>query len=242
MNSQLRTYSFLTIIVIVSITNILCNSSENKKVSDAESACNSYGYYYDELKKFVEDIKVNSNSVSYMPDYEKIEKINTKISDLNKIACQDKKDLSFATDMIAQMKQEKANKEKEWELDRLNGDDLGMEGVTISSPKILFYDNMESYVEINLSNQTKLKLKSLKFGVNYCAAKYYSPLCYKFVVVPVSVDPMSSKSFSFDLPSKLPGQKDYPKVKLLEIVRSDGTKVQTMDGIRFTADPANDIN
>jgi hypothetical protein len=242
MNLAIRILTYITIVITLSMTNIFCNSSENPKISEAESACNSYNYYYDDLKKFIADIKSNSNSVSYMPDAEKFEKINIKLSELNKINCSEKKDLTFANDMITWMKQEKANKEQQYDLDRLNGDDLGMEGVTISSPEILFYENMDSYVKVTLSNQTKKRLKSLKFGVNYCVPKYYSPLCYKTVVVTINVNPMSSESFTFDMPSKMPGQSDYPKIKLLEVVRSDGTKAKTGDGIRFSIDPANNIN
>jgi hypothetical protein len=116
----------------------------------------------------------------------------------------------------------------------LNGDDLFMSGVQISSSKILFDDNMNPFVEMTVSNNTSKHLKALKFLVNYCSRNPVSQLCYKLLLIKEDISPLSSKPLSFSLPKPVQMATDYPEVELVEILRSDGVKVKTAEGFRFS--------
>jgi hypothetical protein len=227
MKLRLKTvvYFFLSFLSVISIC---CNSTEEQTLSKEDSVCFEYNSNYDDLKEFVS----NLNSFDGPPS-DALRSIGDRLSTLNKYNCPMKRDLKFVDTAIVQLNKEEEKRQKERADDELTGDDLGMSGVRTSDAKILFDENMNSYVNIKVYNQTKRKLKSLKFGVKYCKAENRNPLCYKFVIIPTDVEPLSSKDLSFDLPKNLEGQTDYPEIKLIEVVKSDGSKVLLWDGYSF---------
>ncbi len=233
MNSLFRIGSILSCTLILCFPLSSCTSSDSEKVSEADRLCNEYSYYYDNLVQYV-NTKHPGDFYDFS-DERAIEEIKEKISALDIINCSHKKDLSFAYNMIDRINKTLNDRKAKYQTEIQNGDDIGMQGVKLSSPEISFDEYMNSSAKITLTNNTTKKIISLKLLVDYCSTESQSEFCYKLLIIPTTIGTMSSKSLSFSLPSTLNKQTEYPTIKLLEIVRSDGSKVKTFDGIRFGA-------
>lgn len=236
---KVRLIAVLILLLFCSNAFIACNSEETKSQSEAKELCSRYEYRYGELQELVNAIK-NHSSYQYHSyniwDKETIQDIKAKLSDLDSINCSSKKNLDFANIQIALIQEYLSNKEQEMKDEALNGDDLFMDNVQINSQKILFDDNMKPYVKMVISNNTNRELRSLNFLVNYCGQQEINQFCYKFVLLKEVISPLSTKELSFKLPQAFQMATDYPKVELVEILRSDGTKVKTYSGFRFVQD------
>ncbi len=229
--------SSILLLSLSTITFLSCNSEDNKSKKAPEDVCNIYDLHYGILQELV-------NAINYHETYEyhsysvwdgtTIEEIKTRISKLNSLNCNSKKSLDFANNQIMKIQEFLTKKKQSQEDEELNGDDLFMSGVQISSSKTLFDENMNPYVELTVTNNTKKTISALRFLINYCPRNEENPVCYTFVLSKGNISPFSSKNLSFTLPSTIQKATDNPVIELFEILRNDGTKVKTADGLRFS--------
>lgn len=229
---------FIDTLILLALTPyafVACNSDERK--SEAEVQCSSYDFRYGELKELIKAIN-NHSTYQYKSyslwDENAIQDIRKMILGLDSINCDSKKNIDFANNQVSII-QDYLTKEKKRKLDEsVNGDDLFMSGVQITSSRVLFDDDMNPFVEMSLTNNTNKQLTALRFLINYCSSDQLNQLCYKLILIKQDISPLSSKSLSFSLPRPVQMATDQPKVELVEILRADGVKVKTADGFRFS--------
>lgn len=227
----MKYYQFLIIAALLSDS---CQSQKEPAVPIINS-CDDYNKEYEKLKK-----KVSSYSLDQLQIL-KLNDINTEIDEaintLSKFDCMKTKDISFARDFQIAIDNEKKRKEKMNEAEIIEGDDILMEGVKITSYRVVYNDNVEPSIEIFIENKTKVTIKAIVFQVQYCDKKINinhpgeddAPECYENILIKGKIPPQSNGVCKCVLNADKLASPQKTRVVIFKIVRADGSLIKRLD-------------
>jgi hypothetical protein len=216
-----------------------CGRKEIQKESEPiiltkeQIACKKYDSIYQELILRVDKIK-SSFSVSHKTESDKLKEFKRN---LDSTYCLSPKDITQADSIITLYDSIAQRESAIYQQAVLNGDDGFMQGVKLVSQEFRSDANFNDYAELEVVNNTNKVLASLKLGLDYCYVYNNDfnrppPLftCTEIIIKPITIGAMSRRTFRIQLPANMPRN---PNISIIEIVRRDGIRIQTADGLRL---------